>query len=82
MATVSEELHEIVDSLSLDDQRRLLAYAHMLKETDPFLKSLPKSELPAGTPGKVLLRFTLPQEDAEEMERAIEDCERIEPDEY
>ncbi|HJT57994.1 MAG TPA: hypothetical protein VJ761_15935 [Ktedonobacteraceae bacterium] len=82
MATVSEKLHELIDDLSLDQQHKLLDFAQMLKETDPFLEALPKSKLPPGTPGSVLLRFTLPLEDAEEMERALEDCERIEPDEY
>jgi len=44
--------------------------------------SLPETKLPPGTPGKDLLRFKLPLEDAEAMERALEDCERIEPDGY
>lgn len=67
MATVSEELHALVDRLSPDHQRRLLDFAQMLNETDPYIRSFPKSELPPGTPGSVLLRFTLPLEDAEEV---------------
>jgi hypothetical protein len=82
MATVSEELHALVDRLSLDNQRRLLELAQMLNKVDQDTVSFPKSKLPPGTPGSVLLRFTLPLENAEEMERALEDCERIEPDEY
>ncbi len=44
--------------------------------------SLPASKLPPGMPGSALLRFTLPPEDIEAMEEALEDCERIDPDEY
>jgi phage shock protein A len=44
--------------------------------------SLPTTKLPPGRPGSALLRFTLPPEDIEAMEEALEDCERIDPDEY
>lgn len=82
MATVSEELHELIDHLSLDHQRRLLDFAQMLKETDPFLKSFPKSKLPPTKPGSALRHFNISSEDIEAMESALEDCERIDSDEY
>ncbi len=72
MATIFEELHEVVEQLSPDNQQRVLEFAQELKQATT---SLPKSKLPPGTPGSVLLRFSLPLEDAEEMERALEDCE-------
>ena len=44
--------------------------------------SLPTTPLPPGTPGNALLqlRFLSSREDAEAMERALQDCERIEPE--
>jgi len=48
-----------------------------------FVKSLPETKLPPGTPGEALLGFKLPLEEVEAMERAIEEgCERVDPDEY
>jgi hypothetical protein len=46
--------------------------------------SVPTTPLPPGTPGSALLqmRFMSSREDAEAMERALEDCERIEADEH
>ena len=43
-----------------------------------------RQALPPGTPGSALLRlhFFSSREDAEAMEHALEDCERIEEDEY
>ncbi len=82
MATIPEEIHTIVERLSPDYQRRVLEFAQELAQTDYTLASLPRTALPPGTPGSVLMRFKLPLEDVEAMERALEDCERIEPDEY
>ncbi|HEX6484825.1 MAG TPA: hypothetical protein VF043_38770 [Ktedonobacteraceae bacterium] len=76
MATVSEELHALVDRLSLDNQRRLLELAQMLNETDPYLMSFPKSKLPPTRPGSALRHFNIPLEDVEVMERALEDCDQ------
>src|SRR5438105_737675 len=44
--------------------------------------SFPITKPPPGTPGSALPTFTLPLEDAEAMERALEDCERIDFDEH
>ena len=82
MATRLEEIHALVEQLSPDYQQRVLEFAQELAQMHQFTMSLPETKLPPGTPGKDLLRFKLPLEDAEAMERALEDCERIEPDGY
>jgi hypothetical protein len=82
MATIPEEIRTIVERLSPDYQKRVLEFAQELAQTDRIFASLPRSVPPPGTPGSVLMRFKLPLEDVEAMERALEDCERIEPDEY
>lgn len=82
MATIAEELHALVDRLSPEQQRRLLELAQTLNQTAQNRPPLPKSTPPPGTPASVLLRLQLPIEAAKEMERALEDCERIDPDEY
>jgi len=84
MATIPEEINTIVERLSPDYQRRVLEFAQELAQTDYTLSSLPRTPLPPGTPSSVLLklRFKSSKEDVEAMERALEDCERIEPDEY
>ncbi len=79
MATIPEEIHTIVERLSPDYQRRVLEFAQELAQTDSTLVSLPRTALPPGTPGSILMRFKLPLEDAEAMERALEDCERACP---
>lgn len=86
MATTIEEIQTLVEQLPPTDQQKVLELAQRLAEMQRFLDSLPKSTLPPGTPGNVLLevlqRFQLPLEAVEAMERAIEDCERVEMDEY
>lgn len=78
MATTREEIRVLIERLSPDYQRRVLEYAQALAQTQQALESLPTPSLPPGTPGNVLLRFKLPQEDTEAMERALADCERVE----
>jgi len=82
MAAMPEEIRSLVERLSPDLQRQVLKFAQGLARTSKDIVPLPKTPLPPGTPGSALLRFKLPVEDAEAMERALEDCERIEPDEY
>jgi hypothetical protein len=82
MATTIEEIRVLVERLSPDYQQKVLKLAQELARMQEFIMSLPETKLPPGTPGKDLLRFTLPLKDAEAMERALADCERIEPDEY
>lgn len=77
MATVNEELHELVDHLSPSKQRRLLEFAKllMLSEADTHSAFLPKSTLPPGQPGSILAskHFNISSEDIEAMESALED---------
>jgi len=82
MATIPEEIRSIVERLTPDYQRRVLEFAQGLAQTDYTFASLPTTAPPPGTPASVLIRFKLPLEDVKAMERALEDCERIEPDEY
>ena len=82
MATMPEEIRSVVERLSPDLQRQVLKFAQRLTLSNRDTLPLPKTPLPPGTAAATLLRFKLPLEDAEAMERALEDCERIEPDEY
>jgi hypothetical protein len=82
MATMPEEIRSVVEQLSPDLQRQVLKFAQRLAQSNRDTVPLPKTPLPPGTPAATLLRFKLPIEDTEAMERALEDCERIEPDEY
>jgi hypothetical protein len=86
MATPIEELNKLVEQLSPDRQRRVLEFAQGLAQTQRVILSLPKTPLPPGTSGRALLaalqNTKLSAEDVDAMERALEDCERIEPDEY
>ncbi len=82
MATIPEEIRSLVEHLPPDLQQQVLKFAKGLSRTRKDIVSLPKTPLPPGTPGASLLRFKLPSEDVEAMERALKDCERIEPDEY
>jgi hypothetical protein len=78
MATTPEEIRSLVERLPPDLQRQVLNFAQGLTRIYKDTVSLPKTPLPPGTSGATLLRFKLPIEDAEAMERALEDCERIE----
>lgn len=82
MATMPEEIRLLVERLSPELQRQVLKYTKGLARKNEDRMSLPTTPLPPGTPGSTLLRFKLPLEDVEAMERALVDCERIEPDEY
>ncbi len=86
MASVLEEIHKVVERLPLERQQRVLEFAQRLTQTSQTTVplSVPTTPLPPGTPGSALLqlRFMSSREDAEAMERALEDCERIEADEH
>ncbi len=82
MATIPEEIRTVVELLSPDLQRQVLKVAQRLAQSNRDTVPLPKTPLPPGTPAAALLRFKLPIEDTEAMERALEDCERIEPGTY
>lgn len=75
MATLTEELVDVVTRLPDEQQRRVLDYARAL--------TAQAYTLPPGKPANDFLAFrpSMPPEVAEEMRRAIEeDCETIEPD--
>jgi hypothetical protein len=74
MATVPEEIRSLVERLSPDLQQQVLKFVEGLARSHKDIASLPKTPLPPGTPGSTLLRFKLPSEDVEAMERALEDC--------
>lgn len=86
MATVLEEIHKIVERLSFDHQQRVLEFLQNLTQSSQtsIPLSVPTTPLPPGTPASALLRlrFLSSPEDIQAMERALEDCERIEPDEH
>lgn len=73
MASIAEEILTVVEHLSPDYQRRVLEFAQELTKAQPNTFPPIPNKLPPGTPGKELLRFKLPPEVAEEMERALED---------
>jgi len=77
MATISEELHTVIDRLPPREQQRLLDYARELAATT----AAPPTPLPPGTPPEVLLRFTVAPDIGEAMQSALEECERIDTDE-
>jgi hypothetical protein len=77
MATIPEEVSTLLERLPPGDQQRVLDYARRLVNIPPF----PHTPLPPGSPPDVLLRITVAPEVGEAMERALEDCERIDPDE-
>jgi hypothetical protein len=82
MATTFEEIQALVKRLSPDRQKQVLEFARGLAQPERAISFQPKTPPLPGTPGSALLRFKLPLEDVEAMERALEDCERIESDEY
>ena len=68
--TVKDEIIEQVDCLAAPQQRKVLDYARGLT-------------MPAGTPGRELMRFvgSIDPADLEAMSHAIQEgCEKIEPD--
>jgi hypothetical protein len=86
MATSIEEILASAEQLSPADQRRVLEFIKVLEaddETHQRLLAIPKSPLPeAKIPPSALVGYKLPLEDVEEIEKAIQDCERIDIDEW
>jgi hypothetical protein len=82
MSNTTEKIHTLVEKLSPQDQQQVLDLIEELSQM--HRGATPVSELPPGTPGKALLdlRFSLSPEEVDSMEKAIEDCERIDPDEH
>ena len=74
MATTTDELHNLIDQMSAQDQQRILAFARELAGLSPH----PPTPLPPGTPGSAISDLRVSPEGGEAMEHALEDCERIE----
>jgi hypothetical protein len=77
MATIAEELAAVVAQLPPREQERVLSFARALANP-PVLSHTP---LPPGSPPDALLRIRVDPEAGEAMEQALEDTERIDPDE-
>lgn len=78
MATTAEELLTVINQLPPQDQERILSYARELARQH----DLPHTPLPPGTPGRLIADLRVSPEGGDAMERALEDCERIDPDEW
>lgn len=76
MATVPDEIRKIVEQLPFEYQRCVLKFAEELVHTGSRSSALPTTPLSLGTPGRALLPFTLPLEDVEAIEHALEDCKQ------
>lgn len=50
MATISEELHALIESLSPEEQRQVFEYAQRLSQLRQLLLSLPRSFLQGNLP--------------------------------
>ncbi len=79
MSNTLDKIYTLAEKLSPQDQQRALDLIEELSQAHQ--ESL--SKLPPGTSGKALLalKFSMSPEVIDAMEKAIEDCERIEPDE-
>jgi hypothetical protein len=69
------EINEAVTSLGPDERKKLLDYAHSLRNRG----------LPPASPGRAFEKFIgrIPDHELEQMKKAIEeDCERIDPSEW
>ncbi len=86
MATTVEEIQSKITRLSPVDQRRVLDFIQELQEISEIhqaILSFPKSPLPeGGVPAKALIGFKLPLEVVEDIEHSLQDCERIDIDEW
>jgi hypothetical protein len=78
MATTAEELHHMIDQLPPQDQERVLAYARELAQ----IKPISHTPLPPGAPGSAIANIRVSPEGGATMEQALEDCERIDADEW
>lgn len=78
MSTSLDQLQTLAEQLSLEEKKRAIEIMQALIDAETS-----KPELPPGTSGSFFLKFHIPIEDVEIMERVIqEDCEGMYPDEY
>jgi hypothetical protein len=76
MATTLEQIQALAEQLSLEEKKRAIEIMQEL-----IYAETPKSELPPGTPGSFFLKFSFAPEEVDVVNRAMEECERIYPDE-
>jgi hypothetical protein len=77
MASVAEEITSLLAQLPPSEQERVPRFARELAHPPVF----PHTPLPPGTPPDALLRIRVDPEVGAAMEAALEECERIDPDE-
>lgn len=77
MASVADELLSLVAQLPLRDKERVLSFARALAHPSV----IPHTPLPPGTPGSVVAKLRVAPDVGEAMEQALEDTERVWPDE-
>ena len=77
MATIAEELSSLIAQLPRREQERVLNFARDLARPPVF----PHSPLPPGAPGHVVAKLRVSAEAGEAMEKALEDTERVWPNE-
>ena len=77
MSTIAEEVAFILARLPVREQERVLYFARELARSPVY----PHTPLPPGAPPEALLRIHVDPEVGESMEAALEECERIWPDE-
>lgn len=78
MATTIDEINALLAGMPKHDQERVLWYARMLANPPQF----PHTPLPPGSPPEAVLNIRVDPETADAMEAALEECERIDPDEW
>ena len=77
MASVVDGITSLLAHLPPSEQERVLRFARELAHPPVF----PHAPLPPGTPPEALLRIRVDPEVGAAMEAALEECERIQPDE-
>lgn len=77
MSTIAEELNALLAQLPPSEQERVLNFARDLARPAFVIAHTP---LPPGTPGSIVAQLRVPPEVGESMERALADCEQIDPD--
>lgn len=73
MATIAEEITSLIERLSPNDQKGVLELACGLVNLPAFLHT----PLAPDTPGEVLAQLRVSPVVGEAMERALEECERV-----
>jgi hypothetical protein len=73
LATIAEEITSLIERLWPNDQKGVLELARGLANPPAFLHT----PLPPDTPGEVIAQLRVSPVVGEAMERALEECERV-----